>query len=190
MTDKQQKTYMEDIIIQSIQTAPEEDVPEGFSKWVMSGLQPRRPSAWKRLRLWLVRPQVMTFRPMTVIPVVTIVVALLVLTVIKMDGPVQDPAIRMATVRFVLRDVGMQARDVAVIGSFNSWKAERSVMWYDQDEGAWTLEAKLPPGDHEYLFLVDGKKLVPDPKAAMTRDDGFGNRNSIMFVNGDNEQAL
>ena len=190
MTDEQKKTYMEDIIIQGVRNAPEVDVPEGFSRWVMSGLEPRRLSVWKRLKLWLFRPQVMTFRPMTVIPVATMALALLALAVIKMDGPVLDHGIRMAAVRFVLRDEGMKASNVAVIGSFNNWKAERSVMWYDQEEKAWTLEAKLPPGDHEYLFLVDGKNLVPDPRAAMTRDDGFGNRNSIMFVNGDNEQAL
>jgi len=63
-------------------------------------------------------------------------------------------------------------------------------MWYSVEAGAWMLEAELPPGDHEYLFLVNGERLVPDPLAPLTRDDGFGNRNSIMFVVGENEQAL
>lgn len=190
MTEDQKKTYTEDVIIQGIQTAPEKSVPDGFAERVMAGLEPRRPSAWTRLRLWLVRPRVMTFRPMTVIPAATLAVALLALAVIRMDGPAPDEGPRLASVRFVLHDAGMQARNVSVIGSFNNWRAERSVMWYDKAEGSWVLEAKLPPGDHEYLFLVNGKQLVPDPGAPMTRDDGFGNKNSILFVNGDDAQVL
>ena len=190
MTDKQRKIYAEDVIIQGIRTAPEADVPDGFAERVMQGLEPRRPSAWKRFCLWLVRPHVVTLRPMTVIPAVTMAVALIALAVIKTGDPLPDRGVRLATVRFVLRDTPMHAKNVSVIGSFNNWRAERSVMWYNQDEGAWILEAKLPPGDHEYLFLVNGSELVPDPGAPMTRDDGFGNRNSIVFVNGDNEQAI
>lgn len=190
MTEEQKNIVIEDAIIQGIQTAAEADVPDGFAERVMSGLKPRRPSAWKRFKLWLVRPQVMTVRPMTVIPAVTMAVALLALAIVKMDTPALDQGIRMATVRFVLHDVNMHAKKVSVIGSFNNWQAERSVMWYNPDEGAWMLEAQLPPGDHEYLFLVNDEKLVADPEAPMTSDDGFGNRNSIMFVNGSNEQAI
>jgi hypothetical protein len=190
MTDEQKKTYTEDVIIQSIRTSSGTDVPGGFAERVMQGLEPRRPSAWKRLRLWLIRPQVMTFRPMTVIPAVTLAMALIALAIINNDTPAPDRMDAMTSVRFVLHDAGQQARNVSVIGSFNKWRAERSVMWYDPEARAWVLEAKLPPGDHEYLFLVNGRELVPDPQAPMTRDDGFGNRNSILFVNGDNEQAL
>ncbi|MBG0791073.1 MAG: glycoside hydrolase family 13 [Desulfovibrionaceae bacterium] len=190
MTEERKRIYTEGEIMLAIRTAPDKDVPDGFAERVMAGLEPRRPSPWRRLRLWLVRPRVMTFRPLTVIPAVTLAVALLALAVIKTDTPGEDPGVRLATVRFVLRDADMHARQVAVIGSFNNWRAERSVMWYNRKEGAWVLEAKLPPGDHEYLFLVNGRELVPDPGAPMTRDDGFGNKNSIMFVNGDNEQAL
>lgn len=190
MTNEQKKTVTEDIIIQSIRTAPGKDVPDGFAERVMQGLEPKRPSLWTRIRLWLVRPKVMTIRPLTAIPAVTMAVALLALAIVKMDAVQPEPGIHMTQVRFVMNDEGMRATNVAVIGSFNNWRAERSVMWYDQDEQAWVLEAHLPPGDHEYLFLVNGKELVADPGAPMTRDDGFGNRNSIMFVNGDNAQAL
>jgi len=190
MTEEKRKIIEEDVIIRDIKFAREEDVPEGFAASVMAAIEPRKISAWTRLRLWLVRPQVMTFKPLQVIPAMTLVVALAVLAVFKMDGPVQDDAIRLSTVRFIMNDSSMQATTVSVIGSFNEWKADRSVMWYNEDEKAWILEAQLPPGDHAYLFLVDGEQLVPDPQAHMTRDDGFGNKNSILFVNGDNEQAL
>ena len=87
-------------------------------------------------------------------------------------------------------DAGMNARSVAVIGSFNGWGADDAAMRFDDKAGAWILEARLPSGDHEYMFLVDGQKLMADPQAQMTRDDGFGNMNSIIFVNGAHEQAL
>ena len=63
-------------------------------------------------------------------------------------------------------------------------------MQYDPEAGAWVLETRLPPGDHEYVFLVDGRQLVADPHAQVTRDDGFGNTNSIVFVDGNHEQML
>lgn len=190
MTEQRKKVFIEDTIKQGIRTAPEAEVPEGFATRLMEKLEPRRPSMWTRFRLWLVRPQVMTFRPLTVIPAAGLALALIALSFIGFDTTEPSQGPRLAKVRFVLHDADMRARNVAVIGSFNNWKAERSVMWYSQEEKAWLLEAQLPPGDHEYLFVVNGEKLVPDPQAPMTRDDGFGNRNSIMFVKGANEQML
>ncbi|BDQ37290.1 hypothetical protein SYK_16500 [Pseudodesulfovibrio nedwellii] len=190
MTDEQKKILMEDAIIESIRRAPETAVPEGFSERVMEGLSPKTPSVWTRIYLWLVRPQVMTIRPFQVIPVVTLAVALLAFSFIQMNPAPGTDGLQLSTVKFVMYDGGMSAQNVSVVGSFNGWKSDRSVMWYSVEAGAWVLEAELPPGDHEYLFLVNGKNLVPDPLAPLTRDDGFGNRNSIMFVVQNNEQAL
>jgi len=191
MTDDQEKRLLEDTIKEGIRFAPEASPPEGFAFRVMVDLKPKRPSLWARLYLWWIQPRVMTFRPVYVVPVVTCAVALLALAFIRTEKPISQPSVTMTTVRFVLNDEMRHASNVAVIGSFNDWKAERSSMWYDENTEAWVLEAQLPPGDHEYLFLVNGDKLVTDPKAQMTRDDGFGNRNAIMFVNGDNgHQAL
>lgn len=190
MTNEQRKIRLEDAIIQGIQNAPEADPPLDLVQRVMDGLQARKPSLWVWLRLWLVRPQVLTVRPFQVIPVAVLAIALLALAVVSWDTPAEEDSLRLATVRFVLHDSTMEARNVSVIGSFNNWRAERSVMWFSSEAGAWILEAQLPPGDHEYLFLVNGEKLVPDPLAPMTTDDGFGNRNSILFVNGEHEQTL
>ena len=190
MTNEQKKMRLEDIIIHSIQSAPEAEPPADFSLRVMEGLTPRRPSAWLRLKLWLLRPQVLTIRPLQAIPAMAVVVALLIWAVFPPNTGMEDTGPRMATVRFILHDAGMEARNVSVVGSFNNWRAERSVMWYSTETRAWILEAQLPAGDHEYLFLVNGEKLVPDPDAPMSSDDGFGNRNSIVFVNVGHEQTL
>lgn len=190
MMEKRNKTRMEDIIIHAVQTEPEVEPPADLADRIMARLEPKRPALWTRLRLWLLRPRVLTVRPITAIPAMTLAVALLALVFVTTQRPLEDNGPRLASVRFVLHDAGMHARKVSVIGSFNNWRADRSVMWYSPDAQAWILEAQLPPGDHEYLFLVNGKQLVPDPDAPMTSDDGFGNRNSIVFVNGEHEQTL
>jgi len=39
--------------------------------------------------------------------------------------------------------------------------------------GMWTATLKLPAGQHQYAFVVDGVRWVPDP-AAPAVDDGYG----------------
>ena len=189
MTDDREKRLLDEAIISGIRSMPETSPPDGFSARVMGNLTPKRPSAWTRLRLWLTEPRSVTFTPVRMVPVLAAAMVLLALGFFAMDGT-GPGGVNMSTVRFVLNDAGMNARSVAVIGSFNSWKAEDAAMRFDDTAGAWILEARLPSGDHEYMFLVDGQKLMADPQAQMTRDDGFGNKNSIVFVNGTHEQAL
>jgi hypothetical protein len=40
----------------------------------------------------------------------------------------------------------------------------------------------LPPGDYEYMFVVDDGQWVTDPLAVETRDDGFGGQNAVLEV--------
>lgn len=191
MSDRKQDRLLDAAIRGAIKSMPGEKVPEGFSARVMQNLEPKRPSVWLQFKTWLFGPQSLTVRPIHLVPVATCMVALLVLGILHVNpSVVQDDEVRLHTVRFMLNDHDMKAKTVSVIGSFNNWQAEKSTMWYNEDEGIWMLEATLPPGDHEYVFLVDGEKLVPDPQAAMFRDDGFGNKNSILFLNGDHAQPM
>lgn len=90
----------------------------------------------------------------------------------------------LSPVTFVL--AAPSAREVAVIGSFNGWNAAGWTMRNDPATGLWTLTTALPPGSHEYVFLVDGTTPVTDAAAALSVDDGFGSRNSVLLVkNGD-----
>lgn len=74
-----------------------------------------------------------------------------------------------------------QARTVSVAGDFNRWSAEEGVM-KRQENGTWTVEVPLKPGVYHYMFVVDGEGWIPDPKSESYRDDGFGNRNSVLRV--------
>lgn len=74
---------------------------------------------------------------------------------------------------------GPRAREVAVAGDFNGWKAEASPMRRGEG-GVWTVEIPLSPGKrYEYMFLVDGQWLT-DPNATASVADGFGGRNAVL----------
>jgi hypothetical protein len=79
-------------------------------------------------------------------------------------------------VRFTL--VAEGAKKVTVAGDFNGWNPEGTPL--DQHgNGSFAGTIKLPPGAHEYMFVVDGK-WVTDPAATEQRPDGFGRTNSVL----------
>jgi hypothetical protein len=183
---------LDDMIVDALRRAPEPMPPDGFSQRVMAGLEPKRPSALTRLRLWLSRPRSVTFTPARLVPALAAAMVLLAVAFLLPDRsgpPTGADEQGLSPVRFVLHDAGGSARTVSVIGSFNGWEPGTSAMRYDPAAGVWVLEARLPAGDHEYMFLVDGRP-VADPGARLTRDDGFGNVNAVLIVNGRHEHTL
>jgi hypothetical protein len=94
----------------------------------------------------------------------------------------------LSPVTFVL--AAPSAREVAVIGSFNGWNAAGWTMTRDPSRGLWILSSALPPGSHEYVFLIDGITPVADAAAVLSVDDGFGGRNSVLLVKGDHGSIL
>ena len=69
----------------------------------------------------------------------------------------------MVQVRFVL--VAKGAKKVAIVGDFNGWNAEGTVLENADGQGTFVATVPLPRGAHEYMFLVDGQ-WVTDPAAA------------------------
>jgi len=80
-------------------------------------------------------------------------------------------------VRFVF--VG-DAKSVALVGDFNGWGGETTVMTR-ASTGAWTVSVPMTKGRHEYAFVVDGTRWVPDPLAPANSDD-FDTKSSIVSV--------
>jgi len=76
------------------------------------------------------------------------------------------------------------AQSVAVVGDFNGWDATRHRMEKIGSGGVWRVRLKLKPGIYEYGFLIDGTDWSRDPGAERFLADGFGNENSILFVEG------
>jgi hypothetical protein len=173
-------------LIQAVAGLEEHDPPADFAARVTAALPRRRPGLLVRLRLWAATPRTLTLVPARLAPValgLVLFAAGVAVTLAVRQGPT-GPADGLVPVRFVLQDPGTEVRSVAVIGSFNQWEAGGFQMRYDPAAQAWILEARVPPGSHEYGFLIDGQRIVPDPSADLTRDDGFGNQNSILLVNG------
>ena len=82
-------------------------------------------------------------------------------------------------VRFVLQ--AENARRVALVGDFNEWQAGATQMTPTARPGVWTVDVALPPGRHEYAFVVDGSRWMADPLATVQHDD-FGTESSVVTV--------
>ena len=72
------------------------------------------------------------------------------------------------------------ATSVFVAGSFNEWSPDATPLAKNGD-GAWGVEIALPPGRHEYRFVVDGT-WVDDPQAAETAPNAFDGVNAVLVV--------
>jgi hypothetical protein len=73
------------------------------------------------------------------------------------------------------------ARRVCLVGDFNDWAVCEVPLVRDEAAGTWSVQVELPPGRHEYMFVVD-EGWVTDPSAPLQVDDGFGNRNAVIFL--------
>jgi 1,4-alpha-glucan branching enzyme len=83
-------------------------------------------------------------------------------------------------VRFEL--VAPDAERVALAGSFNAWNDRATPFVRNAASGMWTVTLALPPGEHQYLFVVDGNRWIPDPAAHAQVQDEFGQTNSVLVV--------
>lgn len=84
----------------------------------------------------------------------------------------------VSTLRDTLRLVrlmfhGPAARQVAVVGDFNGWRADSTPLAREDRTGRWSATLALHDGDHRFAFVVDGTRWVPDPSGRRVRtDDG------------------
>jgi hypothetical protein len=170
------------------------DPGEDFAARVMGRIGAASPLPGPKCRMALVVDWLMEPRTIRVSPLGGLAAAACLLLALglffKNNGRIEigpTPA-GLSPVTFVL--AAPSAREVAVIGSFNGWKAAGWTMRNDPATGLWTLTTALPPGSHEYVFLVDGTTPVADAAAALNVDDGFGSRNSVLLVRSGDGTAL
>lgn len=81
------------------------------------------------------------------------------------------------TIKFEL--IEPEANSVYLVGSFNNWSTIATPMKKTQD--SWTINMKLIPGIHEYLFYVDGI-WKNDPKGTDFKNNPYGARNNTIIV--------
>jgi hypothetical protein len=144
--------------------------------------EPPPPSLWG----WLFRPRRLELRlsPIGAVAGAAALAAVLVAgswsvrpgrQSLTVAVPSESPA--AVVVRFTLVAAG--AQKVAVAGDFNGWDPQNSPLVDSDGRGSFVGSVRLPPGDHEYMFVVDGQ-WVTDPAAAERRPDGFGRDNAIL----------
>lgn len=85
-----------------------------------------------------------------------------------------------ATVPVTFRISYDNARTIALAGDFNNWESDKTYLVKKGDE--WEITVRLKPNRYQYLFVIDGKKYIPDPDARIYADDGFGQKNSIIDI--------
>lgn len=90
------------------------------------------------------------------------------------------PVVTPAGVRFVL--MHPEARSVALAGSFNQWSASSHPLAREGSRGVWTVVVALSPGEHLFMYLVNGTEWVSPPLAEDYVDDGFGSKNGVVVV--------
>ncbi|HUR31807.1 MAG TPA: glycogen-binding domain-containing protein, partial [Saprospiraceae bacterium] len=73
-----------------------------------------------------------------------------------------------------------KAKSVMLTGSFVDWN-ERKIKMVLVD-GVWRSTLQLAGGKHHYKFIIDGQWHT-DPSNPIVEDDGYGNLNSVLFVN-------
>ncbi len=91
-----------------------------------------------------------------------------------------EPAPELRKNQVLVELVHPSAQQVSVAGSFNAWQPEATPL-KPVAPGRWSGNLELPPGRHEYLFVVDGQWL-PDPNAPEAVQNPFGGRNSVLIV--------
>lgn len=69
---------------------------------------------------------------------------------------------------------------VYVVGDFNNWVADDSAL-LKRDNGIWSTQLKLKPGNYKYRFIIDGvwKEDPANPKA---QKNPFGEMDSLLSV--------
>ncbi len=71
---------------------------------------------------------------------------------------------------------------MTLAGTFNEWSPDAVDLSMNPVTGVWSVTIPMQPGEHQYLFVIDGEQWLPDPAALAQVDDGFGQRNSLLVV--------
>ena len=141
---------------------------------VRSGVsRPRR-----RFAEWLWKPQSISIGWR---PAYGLAAALILAAVIAVDARRPERALLPGTPQVLTRFVlsAPDAKNVSLAGDFTGWQPALTMT--RSEPGVWTVVVPLDPGVHQYSFVVDGERWIPDP-AAPAVSDGFGGMNSRIAV--------
>ena len=151
---------------------------------VLAAVRHRRPARRRTGWRWLMEPREVRMRPIWAPLAAAAAVVLLWVGTrgpLGPEAPALTPTAAADTVFVRFELVAPSARDVWLAGSFNDWRAEQLPLAAGAG-GVWSTTLALPLGEHQYQFVVDGERWIPDPTAHAQVDDGFGGTNSVIVV--------
>jgi len=182
-------------IAEKIRRLPDLEPPPNLLRSVMSSIQPKRLSGWRRLSLWVRSPKTITWTPLRIIPAAMVVLVVLIGAVLLSSGKKDQPPLliggsgsRTLPVSFTLKLPATHS--VSVVGTFNQWSPHGCEMQWDKERELWSITLRLPEGRYEYAFLIDGQRVLSDPGAHFYQADGFGNQNSVLILRGENGENI
>ena len=169
--------------LHAIEKSERMQAPPFFTAEVMRRLPARKATIGHRVRDFLLKGRVLRWNMAAAFAFAVLFALVLTQVVPTRNAPVETAMLQrkeqIVTVTMNLR--APQAKQVAVAGTFNKWKTDAHVL-AKQENGVWTINIPLKPGEYSYMFVVDGKAWVTDPNAETYSDDGFGNKNAVMRV--------
>jgi AMP-activated protein kinase-like protein len=134
-------------------------------------------------RLWTRREISFQFRPAYVVAAAAAVaIIVLMLPIARPRASSALSEARLDNGRTLLVQFRLQASDASTVrlaGSFTNWQPQYEL--HQSAPGIWTITLPLPLGVHDYAFVIDGQRWVPDPYAQAV-DDGFGGTNSRIAI--------
>jgi len=83
-------------------------------------------------------------------------------------------------IRFVYIDD--DAEEVSVAGNFSEWEPVEMSSQMMNGKKVWSGLVPVERGEHHYMFIKDGEEWVSDPLADVLHDDGFGNKNAVIYL--------
>jgi 1,4-alpha-glucan branching enzyme len=97
-----------------------------------------------------------------------------------MANQVRSKSSKSPTIRAVtsFEFIHPNAREVFLAGSFSDWAP---MPMLSLESGRWVKQLTLPPGRHEYRFVMDGE-WVDDPAATEFVSNPHGGRNAVLIV--------
>jgi 1,4-alpha-glucan branching enzyme len=84
---------------------------------------------------------------------------------------------KSGTIQFIIKP-GNGAKKVQLAGDFTDW---RPVEMRKQKSGAFAATVPVPPGNHEYKFILEGQWIV-DPDNRDWACNPFGTLNSVAHI--------
>jgi hypothetical protein len=172
------------------------NVPNSFTSSVMDRIEGKSDANQLKLvkKSGFISPWQVTINPLMAIAASLLITLLLVFAFISrpvehetafadqsdVTGQLVSQSDSDIYIRFVFFDD--DAESVEIAGDFSDWNPVPLSRDYMGDKVVWTGLVLVNRGENRYMFVRNGDEWITDPLATVQRDDGFGNKNAVLYL--------